>query len=472
MNRIVGYIILMLTVLSIHAQSNQTLHYMRSLPQSMITNPANTPDSRFFIGIPALSSFHTEVNMAGLQLNVFEDALVEGSTPGKYDLDITKLGGVLGDRTYMQIGFNLDLLHFGFLLNKSLISFNVTEKVKFRMDIPGDLAKLIAEGNGGDNLDYAFALNAGVDLRHYREYAVGYQRSFVQDHIRVGAKLKYLYGLNVFQTKQNTLSFRTRESDYALFLRSVVELNAASSIVPFNGNDTFYADRMIYGAKNDGFGLDIGASIDLNERLTINASVIDMGFIRWKENTYNIKSRNPGAEFEFRGFDATQFFSDSISFSESFQEMGDSLIDVFALDTSRNTFTTGLLSEFYLGANFKLSKRHYVGLLFYGNFYNRKFYPASTISLNSRINDKLAFSASYTAMKQNPLNVGLGVSLNLGAFQYYFVSDNFLGYFVGDIQNVGIRTGINLTFNRTVKEDLDIRDRTPTEHIDPPGEIK
>jgi hypothetical protein len=42
----------------------------------------------------------------------------------------------------------------------------------------------------------------------------------------------------------------------------------------------------------------------------------------------------------------------------------------------------------------------------------------------------------------------------MGSTQFYVVSDNLFGVFVGDLRNVGARVGLNFTFKRTVKEDL------------------
>ena len=130
------------------------------------------------------------------------------------------------------------------------------------------------------------------------------------------------------------------------------------------------------------------------------------------------------------------------------QRLGDSLTELFGLDTSRRSFTTGLMSEFYLGANYSLSKNHNVGLLLYGSFYNRSLYPAMTLSWNSRIKKILGLSVSYSMMKDNLYNLGLGLSINGGSFQYYLVSDNLIGNATASIKHIGLRTGINFTFGR------------------------
>ncbi len=133
--------------------------------------------------------------------------------------------------------------------------------------------------------------------------------------------------------------------------------------------------------------------------------------------------------------------------------MADTLLDIFALDTTNTSFTTGLLGEFYLGGNFRINDRHNAGVLFYGSFYNKQFYPALTLSWNSKLGRILALSASYTAMRGSYTNIGLGMGLNLGPEQFYFVSDNLIGAATGNVKNLSMRFGWNHTVGRKKYEE-------------------
>jgi hypothetical protein len=170
-----------------------------------------------------------------------------------------------------------------------------------------------------------------------------------------------------------------------------------------------------------------------------------MGLISWNADTRNIVSKNPGATFRYRGVDFNDYIGDS---SRGFEVLADTLLDVFALDTTRNGFNTTLFSEFYLGGNFRLNDKHNAGILLYGTFYNRQLNPAMTISWNSKLSRVFAISLSYSMTRGNFQNLGLGLVTSLGPEQFYFVSDNAIGALTGNVKNLGIRFGWNHVFGR------------------------
>ncbi len=437
-----------LSIFSMNAQSNLTLYHMQSLPQVTYANPAHVSDSRFFIGFPGLSSVNPNISSNGLALKNLNDALspIEGSD--SFNLEVDKLYKIFNKDLYVNANISLDILHFGFRVGQTYWTFNVSDKVKTRVDVPTDLFELIFEGNGGNNLGQTFEFDPGIDLIHSREYALGIQHSLMDNRLRIGGRAKYLYGLNLINTKRGDMSFTTAEDDFTYLVTSDLEVNLASSVFSLDSNDHPDSKNWIYGANNHGLGLDLGISYDVSTRFTVSASLLDLGFINWKENVNNYQSSNPNAEFEFRGLDLKEYFQDSNTIEEGLAELTDSLAEIFGLDSSSRSFRTGLMSEFYIGGDYKLSKNHGLGVLFYGSFYNRKLYPAMTLSFNSRIKKILGLSVSYSIMKDNLYNLGLGLSINGGSFQYYMVSDNLIGNATASIKNIGVRTGINFTFGR------------------------
>ena len=59
----------------IFAQQNFSLYHMESLPQRQSLNPALLPDSKWFLGFPAASSFGLQVTNTGFNLNAVNNAL-------------------------------------------------------------------------------------------------------------------------------------------------------------------------------------------------------------------------------------------------------------------------------------------------------------------------------------------------------------------------------------------------------------
>ncbi|PCJ67729.1 MAG: hypothetical protein COA58_00920 [Bacteroidetes bacterium] len=464
MRKLILTVILGCFVARAYAQSNLTLYNMEPIPQRLSVNPALAPDCKWYLGMPALSSLDFAFASNALQFKAINEAFVPVAGTDSFVVDITKLGDALGGKqTFISVGLNQEWLNFGFRIRKSMFTFGITEKVKTRVGIPNDFIKLAFQGNGGRNLGYDFNFNFGLDVLHTREFAVGYNRSLMDDRLRMGVRLKYVRGLNVINTAKNDIVFRTNPGGFEYKVTADIELNISSPLV-LDSSDIDPVEFILGSPKNSGFGIDLGASFELNDRITLTASVIDLGVIKWKDNTRNIKSKNPGASFEYKGIDIKEYLGDSVKGGAGFEALSDTLLDIFALDTSETSFTTGLLGEFYIGGNFHINDKHNAGALFYGSFYNKQFYPALTLSWNSKFGRVLALSATYSIMRGSYTNIGLGMGLNLGPEQFYFASDNLIGIATGNVKTLGIRFGWNHTVGRKkweneqkeIKENKDI----------------
>ena len=441
----------LLTSFKLWAQSDLTLYHMDPLPQKLYVNPSLTPDNNGYIGMPALSSIAISLNSNAFKLKGFSDALTPITDTTKpdnvgYSLDITALGDMFSKNTFVNGNMSQEWLAFGFRLHKSYFHFNASEKVKGRLSVPSDIVKLAFQGNGDQNLGYEFDLSLALDVNHYREFAFGYQRSFINDRLSVGGRIKYLYGITDVTTTKSNLRFHTDPESFAYRLTSDIEVNASSNFI---GNDTFQPVNLLFGGKNKGWGLDLGGSFKLTDKLTLSASIIDLGQITWKQNTNQIKSKNPGAEFTFKGLDIAEYFTDSTTIEDGLQEVADSVIDVFSLEVNQGqVYKAGLHSEFYLGGTYQVLRNHRAGALLYGSFYNKQLYPALTLSWNSKFGRVLGLSVSYTMSRGSFSNLGAGIAFNGGPEQFYLTSDNIIGAATTNVRNVSLRFGWNHTFGR------------------------
>ena len=143
-----------------------------------------------------------------------------------------------------------------------------------------------------------------------------------------------------------------------------------------------------------------------------------------------------------------EFIGDSSNQKRGFESFRDTLIEIIALDTSSESFNTGLMGEFYVGGNFHITKNHNIGALMYGSFYRKEFYPALTLSWNSQIGNILALSASYTMYRESYVNLGFGVALKLGPEQFYITTDNAIGSVTDNTRNLGVHFGWNHIFGK------------------------
>jgi hypothetical protein len=453
-------VVLLVKTSDVRAQHNLTLYGMKSLPQRTYANPAFRPDSRIFIGVPALSSHYFDIGNSSLRLRNISNA-IERVGPDSTILHVNKLSDVFRENNSFNLQYDLDLLHFGFKLGNNYLSFNSTLVNTFKISIPGDFFQFFLEGNGGQNLGRKFDFGISMDVLQYGEFGLGYSRNLLNDRLVVGARAKYLKGINNFTTAKSDISFTTDPDDYSYLITADMEINAASSLgeVSRNGPEipTSFSVSDILKSGNSGWGLDLGATYDLTKRIELSAAVKNLGQITWNTNTYNLRSRNPGATFRFEGIDfADVLDSNGGQEGEAMEALVDSLIDKFALDSFTNSYKTGLFPEFYLGGTFSVTKNHRAGILFYGSWFQKSLHPAFTLSWYSQFSRVLGISATYTIMDNSFNNAGLGISLNGGPIQFYAVADNIIGLIAADeVKNLGVRAGINVTLLRTPKEKKD-----------------
>ncbi len=220
--------------------------------------------------------------------------------------------------------------------------------------------------------------------------------------------------------------------------------------------DDFEFDNEIKASSvtsNLGFGLDIGAQYKLLNKLTLHASLLDLGFIKWKENTHTFTQNKT---FDWKGVDISNsvnetYNPDYISMGDAFENLVDSLKDDFRFLNNTGSYTTALHTKFYAGATYGLCRMVNVGGMLKASVINKHFYPSWTFSANIRLLRNVSVAASYSLMEGNYTNIGAGLTAKLGLFQLYTVTDNLLAANYTATRQINIRAGINLLFGHQEK---------------------
>ncbi|MFH1320167.1 MAG: DUF5723 family protein [Bacteroidota bacterium] len=433
------------------SQQDLTLYNIHAIPQLRYTNPAFSPACKFHIGLPVISSIYLNLNHNGF---VFAD-LVEKRAFDSIYINMDNVINKLEETNYLSAAAQVDLLSFGFKVKANYFFFNITEKVFIRFSYPKDLVKLFWKGNAvfiGETADFS-----GIDINatHYREHGLGMSRD-LNEKLTIGGKLKYLYGMENISSEISELSLYTAPNTYELTGKADLLINASGSFT--DSLVAFETGDLLYKNKNNGFAIDLGAAYKLNDKFSFSASLIDLGYIKWKTNVKNYTTED--ASFTFKGVDLNTFIGSSET--DPFGTIIDSLKSAYEVQESSSEYKDGLTPRVYLGGAYKLNENNNIGLLLQGEIFRKSLYPSLTVSFNNQVGRWLSSSLSYSILNRSYNNIGLGLSLNLGFFQIYVVSDNLLYLFnlvrVNNIilpykaKNVHLRTGINLTFGRKEKD--------------------
>ena len=422
------------------AQQNLTLYNMVVVPQRMYANPAFMPSySRINIGLPIISSEYFNFSNSGFK---YSD-LVKHRGDSLY-VDYENMLGKLATNNYLSAAVQPDLLSFGFKIKKNYFSFNATEKINFRFRYPKNFMEFIWKGNGG-LLGEEVKLNFGVNFSHYREYAIGMARE-IDDKLTVGGKLKYLYGMENVWTERSEVSLTTDPAFFAITAKSDIKINTAG--LDSSSTENINIKDYLFKRKNRGLGIDLGGVYKYDDKLTFSASIIDLGFIKWKTGVNNYVSNNPNGEFTYQGMDMNQLFNND-STDNTADVLLDSLAEIFKIDEEHTNYTTKLSTQIYLGGNYNITEKINTGIVLYSQIFDKSIHPGLALSYNQKVGQWLSFSASYSMYNRSYTNLGLGLALNGGPVQLYIVSDNVLGaVFVQNAKNLHLHFGINLTLGR------------------------
>ena len=423
---------------TLRAQQNMTLYNMELLAARSSMNPALMNHGKVNILLPVISNSYLSYSNSAFK---YSD-LVRRSSDDSLYIDMGNMLGKLKSSNYMTLAAETDLLSIGFRVKKSYIGVNATEKIQVRFSYPKELLEFITKGNGamlGQEADLSF----GMDMIHYREYGLTFAHN-MNKNLTIGAKVKYLYGMENLHTGKSSLSLYTDPETFAITTRSNIHINTAG-IDKGKNHEKFDIMKYAFNKQNSGYGIDLGFNYRLSQKFTVNGSVIDIGYINWKTETSSYASTRPDAEFTYSGIDINSYSNDSMSYEDALQDVLDTLSSSLHVDTVHSSYQTTLPVQVYAGGTYLLNEKNNVGLLLYGQFYNKKIHPAATISFNKLIWKGLNLAVSYTIVNNTYNNLGFGFALNDYDVQLFAVTDNVLGViFPQRAKNVSLRAGITI----------------------------
>lgn len=454
------------------AQEPQSIYFMHQLPVANRHNPAAQHTYLAYVGgaaIPVVGQILPPLDLhIGLNNFKYSDFVLQPGGPFADSLALVIHDDGLARRLFdrmaanspvfgFDINANVDLLRVGFRTGNVFWNISLTERVESRASLPVGLLQLPYYGNV--NFPGGVVPLSGTELQatHYREAAVGAAVK-VTDFLSVGATAKLLMGLANVNTAKSGLSWETDPVNYAMMFRTNFEFNAS---LPFVAIDKLGYDAQTEGFEfdvasrdfdpagymlamgNKGLGADFGMVYQPSNKLAVHASVTDLGAIRWNENVVNIRSRG---HFAFEGLDINSYVTDTAGFLE---QMLDSVLSMAEITTSRQSYTTATPMNIYAGGSYSPLKWLKFTALYRGRYAYSELRSSFTGGMVLG-RDKSGLSVSYTYRADAPVNVGVGLVIQMGVWQTFLATDNALAFFQPQHgRDFGIRFGSNLIFGRS-----------------------
>ena len=420
------------------AQQNFLIHNMSFLPQSTYFNASSLPNDRFYLGFPMVSNSSINVFNSGFK---YKDLITRTNDGSFYDLN--NVLSKLSKENFFLTDVSTDLLSFGLRTKKNYFMFNVTEKIDFRFGYSKQFLDLLWNGNGptvGQTQEFNFAL----DLSHYREYGLYYSRQ-INSKLHAGIRVKYLYGMENISTARNTVTLFTDPSTYDITATSDFNINSAG----FSKVDYKNLSEYAFKKNNKGWGLDLGADYRINEKIGVSASVTNIGFIKWNTDLNNFKSEKPGSAYTFRGFEMNQVINDSVTSTQVFNTVLDSLQKNFRLIETKESYKINFAPTVFVSGKYYFDEFIYAGLTLQSRKFDSKYRTTASASFNFRLREFFDFGIAYSIGKKSFGNLGIGLCYNFGNANLYLLTNNIFGAIdYKSTKFLSGRVGINFAFGK------------------------
>ncbi len=441
------------------SQNEGTLTFMNSLAQSNDNNPAIIPKYSFTLGLPA-SSFMGFYSNNGFS---YKD-MISKQPDGTVNADLTKLASKLKPKNYITQAATIDLLRVGLRVHKQFyVTLNAQAKTYNRLMLPKDLLGIFINGNapstaGSGVTTLSFAPKA--ESLTYLQTALGLAYS-PNEKLTIGAKIKYLKGLENATTQSANFNLTTDNSTYAMTATAGMDVRTSGI---YNFTQSGYNFQLKDYLKNNGFAFDIGATYKVTSKLTVGASLLDIGSIKWKNNTYGYSLDPSKATYSFQGLGLNQIIKPGNNY---LQAQSDSIQNHFKVQQSPiGSYSSSIPGHMYLNGSYLVGKQLTLAAVFFSEFFKGRMASGLTLGANKHFGKIFSLAGSYTVSNNSYNNIGAGFSLNLSPIQIYMVGDNLLripfagkelNTFVNSTQFFNVRAGMNIVFgwdkNHEIKGD-------------------
>lgn len=350
------------------AQGLNSAYYTEDYKFRHDMNPAFA-NSDNYVSIPALGNVNVNVHgNFGYQDVIMDNPMYPNTSDKKmttfmnpYISASKALKGFSKGDNRIAGDVGIMLLSGGFSAFGGYNTIELSSKTSFGMSLPYELFEFAKNiGNKTYNIG-----DINVHAMSYAELALGHSRQ-INEKLRVGAKVKFLFGLGRADLKlQNMKADLAPNDKWTVSGQAVADVSMKGFSYVTETDEYNDPDRGEYDKVGDvdldGFGLsgfgmavDLGAVYQINEDWRVNAAVLDLGFISWSNN---MQAVNRSDMFEFGGFhDISIKDGSGVDIEDQTDKYGDQIADFINLKDNgdQGGRTTGIGATINVGAEYNL----------------------------------------------------------------------------------------------------------------------
>jgi hypothetical protein len=211
---------------------------------------------------------------------------------------------------------------------------------------------------------------------------------------------------------------------------------------PATDEDKALEPSNLINPRNGGFAIDLGVTYIPVENVLTYASITDIGFIRWTNQTYRYNLN--AVDISFDGFSYALLNS-----PRQRQEYLESLNVIDNLEANRTKFTQMMPARFMLGGEYQFLEKNRAGLMIQLQTMAHTTAVAYSLNYSRNMSNNWFMSTNYTLIDHNRSIVGLGNTIKLGPAQLFYIQDDILALFaLARARTVSFRIGINWVFGK------------------------
>ena len=283
---------LMLASVNIMAQDLESAFFTDGYLYRHEMNPA-IENSRNYVSMLALGNMNFGMSgNLGINDVMFRrgDKLVLFTNP---QVDANEFLSGISDKNKLNSNIRFNIMGAGFKAWGGYNTVGINLRVNANMVIPKSLLELAKNGLTNQTYDVG---GLGAHADSYVEIALGHSRK-INEKWRVGGKLKFLVGAGSIDADVSNATLTLGQDGYTAQVDAEInnnieglEFETKQSTHNYNTQDGKTVKRKVFNGfdfdsfKANGFGLafDLGGESKINDDWRVVASVLDLGFISWK----------------------------------------------------------------------------------------------------------------------------------------------------------------------------------------------
>lgn len=432
---IISFIIVFSLSNTLNSQNTNTLYFMDEIAERNNLNPAFIPNCNFYLDFIFLPNLYLNIGTNNFVLNdlIYKQNGVP-TTILSSQKNLDKFYQSLLPTTDLHFNFGLNILSFGFKIQKHYFTFDMGFNAEVYSYIPKDIFKLAFYGTpNSTGINYFDLSSLGIESTLYSKIGLGYMYK-INNQWQIGTKIKFLMGYANVDTRIYNLQLEASRNAWNLKTDGNIQ---ASLPISFNTNEDGSINfasahlnnktdliSLLYNPAGYGGAIDLGATYKPIKKLTISVSITDLGFIYWRKNT--IRGSMIGEHQINSLFDYT--IGDSITIEEqitnTFTQLGNDLLRTIHTNQNNETYTTMLRANFYAGVEYGILKNKIsFGAVNRLSFNNRRVQDEITLAVNFRPLNWFNATIDYSFINGRWGNLGLGLNLRAGIFNMYLLAD-------------------------------------------------